>query len=63
MLYGDYQKMSDNVKTYTGKVAEENGELMLVFDPQMLIDLGWAPGDTIVWDIRDDAVVIRKLLG
>lgn len=52
--------MTDNMKTYTGKVAEENGELVLVFDPQMLEDLGWTEGDEIIWDIRDDAVVIRK---
>jgi formylmethanofuran dehydrogenase subunit D len=52
--------MSDTVKTYTGKVAEEDGELVLVFDPQMLEDLGWKEGDTILWDIRDDAVVIKK---
>lgn len=52
--------MSETVKSYTGKVAEENGELVLVFDPQMLTDLGWTEGDNIVWEIRDDAVVIRK---
>ncbi len=47
-------------KTYQGKVAEENGEIVVVFDPQMLEDLGWKEGDTIVWEIRDDGVVIRK---
>ena len=41
-------------------VAEEDGELVLVFDPQMLVDLGWVEGDTIIWDIRDDAIVIKK---
>jgi hypothetical protein len=51
--------MSD-IQTYTGKVAQENGELVLVFDLQMLVDLGWKDGDTIIWDIRDDAVVIKK---
>ena len=51
--------MSD-IKTYTGMVAEEDGELVLVFDPQMLVDLGWVEGDTIIWDIRDDAIVIKK---
>ena len=53
--------MTNEPKTYTGKVAEENGEIVLVFDPQMLVDLGWNEGDTIVWDIRDDAVVIKKV--
>lgn len=47
-------------KTYTGKVAEEDGELILVFDPQMLDDLGWKEGDNIVWDMRDDAIVIKR---
>lgn len=48
-------------KIYQGVVTEENGELVLVFDPKMLEDLGWGEGDTIVWDIRDDGVVaLRK---
>lgn len=48
-------------KTYIGEVVEENGELMLQFPPEMLEELGWHPGDTIVWD--DDAdgnVIVRK---
>jgi hypothetical protein len=52
--------MNNEPKTYTGRVAEENGDLVLVFDPQMLEDLGWTEGDEVIWDIRDDAVVIRK---
>jgi formylmethanofuran dehydrogenase subunit D len=53
--------MSDSsIRTYTCKVAEENGDAVLVFDPQMLEDLGWVEGDNIVWDIRPDAVVVRK---
>lgn len=47
-------------KTYVAKVAEENGEILLVFDPQMLSDLGWNEGDEIVWEIRDDAIIARK---
>lgn len=53
--------MADQPKTYTGKVAEENGELIVVFEPQMLDDLGWNEGDTIVWELRGDAVVIKKI--
>jgi bifunctional DNA-binding transcriptional regulator/antitoxin component of YhaV-PrlF toxin-antitoxin module len=48
------------IKTYTAKVAEENGELMLVFPPEMLAELGWQEGDNIVWDVRDDAIVVKK---
>lgn len=44
-------------KIYQGQVAEEDGEIVLVFDPKMLEDLGWTEGDTIVWDIREDGVV------
>lgn len=47
-------------KVYQGVVAEENGELVLIFDPKMLEDLGWTEGDTIVWDIREDGVVALK---
>jgi len=49
-----------DVKTYTAKVAEENGNLMLVFSPDMLAELGWQEGSTIVWEIRDDAIVVKK---
>lgn len=52
--------MNKEPKTYTARVAEENGELLLVFDPQMLEDLGWDEGDEIVWEIRDDAIIARK---
>ena len=46
--------------TYQVKVAEENGQTVLVFPSNMLEDLGWTEGDTIVWDIRDDASVNQK---
>lgn len=52
--------MSSEPKIYTAKVAEEDGELLLVFDPQMLFDLGWNEGDEIVWEIRNDAIIARK---
>ena len=52
--------MSNEPKTYTARVAEENGEIVLVFDPQMLDELGWTEGTSVVWEIRDDAVVVRK---
>lgn len=52
--------MNNEPKIYTARVAEENGELLLVFDPQMLEDLGWNEGDEIVWEIRDNAIVARK---
>lgn len=48
------------VKTYTAKVAEENGEVVLVFPPEMLADIGWKEGDNIIWDVRDDAIVVKR---
>ena len=50
----------ETATAYQGKVAEENGQTVLVFPPTMLVDLGWSEGDTIVWDIRDDAIVVRQ---
>ena len=46
--------MTETAKVYQGEVVEDNGELMLQFPPEMLEELGWLPGDTIVWDVLDD---------
>lgn len=55
------ENLMNKPKIYQGVVAEENGDLVLVFDPKMLEDLGWNEGDTIVWDIREDGIVaLRK---
>lgn len=48
-------------KTYIGDVIEQDGELMLQFPPEMLEDLGWQPGDTIVWDDDENGnIIVRK---
>jgi bifunctional DNA-binding transcriptional regulator/antitoxin component of YhaV-PrlF toxin-antitoxin module len=48
-------------RTYVADVIEENGELMLQFPPEMLEELGWQPGDTIVWDDDEDGnIIVRK---
>ena len=48
-------------KTYIADVIEENGELMLQFPPEMLEELGWQPGDTIVWDDDENGnIIVRK---
>ena len=52
--------MTKPKKSYTAEVIEDNGEYLLQFDPQMLNDLGWKEGDTIVWDIQDDAVIVLR---
>lgn len=52
--------MKKEPKIYTAKVAEDNGEIVLVFDPQILVDLGWNEGDEIEWEIREDVIIARK---
>lgn len=48
-------------RTYVADVIEENGELMLQFPPEMLEELGWQPGDTIVWaDDENGNIIVRK---
>jgi bifunctional DNA-binding transcriptional regulator/antitoxin component of YhaV-PrlF toxin-antitoxin module len=48
-------------KTYIGDVIEQDGELMLQFPPEMLEELGWQPGDTIVWDDDENGnIIVRK---
>lgn len=42
-------------KSYTGTVeSDENGELILSFSTEMLEQVGWAIGDTIVWKNNQD---------
>lgn len=45
-------------KIYTGTTVEENGEIQLVFPAEMMEELGWAPGDVIVWDMAEDGSVL-----
>lgn len=45
-------------QTWTGEVVEENGELFLVFPEEMVSQLGWEPGDTIVWDFPEGSKVV-----
>ena len=52
--------MTKPEKTYTAEVIEDNGEYLLQFNPKMLDDLGWQEGDTIVWDIQPDAVIVLR---
>lgn len=48
-------------KKWTATVVEENGELLLVFNKQMIDELGWKEGDNIVWDVDEiNNVVIAK---
>lgn len=38
----------------------ETGELVLPFPPDLLAQVGWDFGDTLVWDMQGDAVVVTK---
>lgn len=51
-----------NAKIYTGTVVEDGEDLALVFPPEMLEELGWTEGDTIVWDIdeKNRVLIARK---
>lgn len=48
---GEYMSAS----TYVTEVEEdENGEQILNFPPEMMADLGWEPGDVLVWTDNGD---------
>lgn len=36
---------------------DDDGELVLVFHPSLLEQLGWEIGDTLKWTIGDDGAV------
>lgn len=47
--------------TYTATIIEEDGELVLPIPEELLGELGWVPGDTLVWtDNEDGTFSIRK---
>ena len=52
-------------KTWIATVQEDPDDpeaRVLVFPEEMMKDLGWKPGDTIEWDVKDDgtAVLTKK---
>lgn len=48
------------IKTYTAQVAMEDGEMVLIFDPKMLEDLGWGEGDVIDWIFDQGQIKVKK---
>ena len=53
-------------KTYTVAIEKdpETGELVLPFPQELLEELEWHPGDTLVWDARNDgSFVLSKKYG
>jgi hypothetical protein len=49
-------------KVYTGNVVEDGDDLVLEFPIDMIAELGWQEGDTIVWDVDEEnrVVIARK---
>lgn len=45
---------------WTVALVEDNetGELLLPFPPELLAQMGWDFGDTVVWDMQDDGSVV-----
>ena len=46
-------------KVWTSRIeADENGDLILPLPPELIAELGWKVGDTIVWDIDEEANIV-----
>lgn len=54
--------MGGDVRSWVVQVVEDGEDLALVFPPEMLGELGWKEGDTVVWDIneKDGVICARK---
>lgn len=53
----------DKCKKYTVALEEDSdtGELVLPLPPELLKELGWHTGDTLIWDEKDDgSFILRK---
>lgn len=53
-------KATDRV--YIGKVVEDDGDFLLEFPFDMIQELQWREGDTIVWDVDEEnkVILVRK---
>lgn len=43
-----------DTKVWTTNVVEENGELVILFPPDLMQHVGWKEGDNLAWVISDD---------
>ena len=41
-------------KVWTTKVVEDNGELVILFPPNLMKHVGWREGDNLAWVISED---------
>lgn len=49
------------MKTYSTTVEQDPDDpesLVIVFPDEILNDLGWVAGDTLIWSIQNDGTVI-----
>lgn len=53
------------VDTFTTRVhKDDNGEYYIVFPLEIIEQLGWKEGDTVLWSVHDDGTVsISKVDG
>lgn len=51
-------------KSWTAEILddpEDPESLILQFPDELLEQVGWKPGDTLIWDVQeDDSIIIRK---
>lgn len=47
-------------KSWTSVVQENGDELIIEIPQEALDELGWKIGDTLIWEISDDSVILRK---
>lgn len=61
MLKGKNVIMSN--RSWTLPVIEDPDDpenLLLEFSDEMLEAVGWKPGDTIIWEIHDDHITLKR---
>jgi bifunctional DNA-binding transcriptional regulator/antitoxin component of YhaV-PrlF toxin-antitoxin module len=46
---------------YVTKVFAEDDDYILEFPDKLLEELGWEIGNTLAMEIKDDAIVVRKV--
>lgn len=45
------------MKKWTAYVEQDGEDLVLPLPSDMLNELGWKTGDTLIWDVRDDGSI------
>jgi hypothetical protein len=55
--------MSDLTWEVTIGEPDPNGDCWITIPQEIIDELGWQPGDTLVWCIEDGDVTLRKMTG